>query len=514
MPRVASAALALLLAFAASPLAAAQPAAAAVVPPLPRATRARVEPSAKADPTDRWIVVYNDDTDLKAANGRARGRGHRDGPHVHARRSRATPRSSTRRQLAQVQGRPGRRVRRPGRGHPRPGPDDPARRPARGRAPATRSREDRRRRRARGRGRRDLRHRHRQGPPRPQRRRRRTTAPSSNRAAWGDGNGHGTHVAGTVGALDNGIGVVGVAPGVRLWAVRILELGRRRPRVVVRLRHRLDRRPARPGRPEPPADRGRQHVGRQVGLGRPQLRATRTRTRCTRRSAGSSASGVTVVAAAGNNSFSAARLDPRQLQRGDHRLRARRHATAARAGRGGDACYSWGPTTRTTRSPTSRTTARDVDLIAPGKCIWSTAARQPLRLLLGDVDGRAARDRRRGPVLSIAARPRRRPRPRPRSGPRRRSTGRRRPTPTATPEPLLDVAHLVDARRLPRRRRAASRSWANVAGRTVSVRVEAIRAEDFTGPTWPSSVDADAPLDGSRLSDADALGLSDSRDQG
>jgi subtilisin len=38
---------------------------------------------------------------------------------------------------------------------------------------------------------------------------------------WGDGNGHGTHVAGTIGALDNGFGVVGVAPGVRLWAVRV-----------------------------------------------------------------------------------------------------------------------------------------------------------------------------------------------------------------------------------------------------------------------------------------------------
>lgn len=37
-----------------------------------------------------------------------------------------------------------------------------------------------------------------------------------------DGYGHGTHVAGTVGALDNGVGVVGVAPGVRLWAVRVL----------------------------------------------------------------------------------------------------------------------------------------------------------------------------------------------------------------------------------------------------------------------------------------------------
>ncbi len=37
-----------------------------------------------------------------------------------------------------------------------------------------------------------------------------------------DGNGHGTHVAGTIGALDNDFGVVGVAPGVRLWAVKVL----------------------------------------------------------------------------------------------------------------------------------------------------------------------------------------------------------------------------------------------------------------------------------------------------
>ena len=40
-----------------------------------------------------------------------------------------------------------------------------------------------------------------------------------------DGDGHGTHVAGTIGALDNGEGVVGVAPGVRLWAVRVLNNG-------------------------------------------------------------------------------------------------------------------------------------------------------------------------------------------------------------------------------------------------------------------------------------------------
>jgi hypothetical protein len=38
---------------------------------------------------------------------------------------------------------------------------------------------------------------------------------------WRDRYGHGTHVAGIVGALDNKIGVVGTAPGARLWAVKV-----------------------------------------------------------------------------------------------------------------------------------------------------------------------------------------------------------------------------------------------------------------------------------------------------
>jgi len=44
----------------------------------------------------------------------------------------------------------------------------------------------------------------------------------SGNASYADDNGHGTHVAGTVAALDNAIGVVGVAPGARLWAVKVL----------------------------------------------------------------------------------------------------------------------------------------------------------------------------------------------------------------------------------------------------------------------------------------------------
>jgi len=37
-----------------------------------------------------------------------------------------------------------------------------------------------------------------------------------------DGHSHGTHVAGTIGAIDNGSGVAGVASGARMWGVKVL----------------------------------------------------------------------------------------------------------------------------------------------------------------------------------------------------------------------------------------------------------------------------------------------------
>lgn len=40
--------------------------------------------------------------------------------------------------------------------------------------------------------------------------------------AWDDDHGHGTHVAGTIGAIDNDVDVVGVAPDVTLHAVKVL----------------------------------------------------------------------------------------------------------------------------------------------------------------------------------------------------------------------------------------------------------------------------------------------------
>ena len=40
---------------------------------------------------------------------------------------------------------------------------------------------------------------------------------------WGDTHGHGTHVAGIIGARDNSVGVIGVAPGVKLFSVRVFQ---------------------------------------------------------------------------------------------------------------------------------------------------------------------------------------------------------------------------------------------------------------------------------------------------
>lgn len=45
----------------------------------------------------------------------------------------------------------------------------------------------------------------------------------SDESSTDDRNGHGTHVAGTIGALDNKAGVVGVAPGARIWAIKVLD---------------------------------------------------------------------------------------------------------------------------------------------------------------------------------------------------------------------------------------------------------------------------------------------------
>jgi hypothetical protein len=46
---------------------------------------------------------------------------------------------------------------------------------------------------------------------------------------WEDEYGHGTHVAGTAAAKDNGKGVAGVAPGARIWSVKVFDASGRGP---------------------------------------------------------------------------------------------------------------------------------------------------------------------------------------------------------------------------------------------------------------------------------------------
>lgn len=45
----------------------------------------------------------------------------------------------------------------------------------------------------------------------------------NSRNGWNDDNGHGTHVAGTVAAIKNTIGVVGVGPQISLYAIKVLD---------------------------------------------------------------------------------------------------------------------------------------------------------------------------------------------------------------------------------------------------------------------------------------------------
>lgn len=44
--------------------------------------------------------------------------------------------------------------------------------------------------------------------------------PNTDPAAWMDDNGHGTHTAGTIAAAQNGIGIIGVAPNVKIAAIK------------------------------------------------------------------------------------------------------------------------------------------------------------------------------------------------------------------------------------------------------------------------------------------------------
>jgi subtilisin len=193
---------------------------------------------------------------------------------------------------------------------------------------------------------------------------------TSDRAAWRDVEGHGTHVAGTVGAIDNGMGVVGVAPGVRLWAVKILnDSGEGLLSWYV---CGLDWIAAQ----RDPNDSSRplfEAVNMSVAKwGKDDLNCGATNhdilhaaiCRLVK-------SGVTVVAAAGNDSSSAAARVPAAYNE-VITVSALADTDGKPGGLGGHRCYSWGTYDVDDTFADFSNRGSDIDVIAPGKCIWST----------------------------------------------------------------------------------------------------------------------------------------------
>ena len=157
---------------------------------------------------------------------------------------------------------------------------------------------------------------------------------------------------------------------MRLWAVRILNSSGGRSAVVVRLRTRLDPRPARPERRVATAHRGGEHERREDRLRRRRLREHQPG----HPSPGDLPlvpGGITVVAAAANASRSAAGFVPAAYNEAIT-VSALADTDGRPGGGGGNKCYSWGTYDRDDTFADFSNYGSDVDLIAPGKCILST----------------------------------------------------------------------------------------------------------------------------------------------
>jgi len=174
-----------------------------------------------------------------------------------------------------------------------------------------------------------------------------------------DENGHGTHVAGTIGALDNAFGVVGVAPGARIWPVRVL--GPAGDGTMADVICGVDY-VTRHARQIEVANMSLGAAGRDDGSCGRVIGDALHRAICA-----SVAAGVTYVVAAGNSSDNAAFYAPASY---DEVITV--SALADFNGRPGGGAPA---TCRIDRDDTLASFSnfgRDVDLIAPGVCIRST----------------------------------------------------------------------------------------------------------------------------------------------
>jgi subtilisin len=330
---------------------------------------------------------------------------------------------------------------------------------------------------------------------------------TTNSNAWGDPNGHGTHVAGIVGALDNGIGVVGVAPGVRLWAVRILDpagdgllswyvcgldwiAAQKDPLDPTRpLIESVNMSVAKSG-----TDDNNCGITNKDVIHKAICRLVAT--------------GVTVIAAAGNNHFNAAKLKPASYNE-VITVSALADTDGRPGGRGGDLCFSWGGYDHDDTFADFSNYGGDVDIIAPGKCIYST--------LPGNRYGYLSGTSMAAPLVTAAAALYKVSRPL--ATPAQVRAGLRAAgnldwntatDPDSVHEPLLDVSHIVSLGdfALDATPGTSHGSLIGAAGATVTVPVALVRAEDFPGKV-DLSIDAGAPfgasLDQSSLTGQDKV---------
>ncbi len=193
---------------------------------------------------------------------------------------------------------------------------------------------------------------------------------SSDPNAWRDQHGHGTHVAGTAAAIDNDAGVVGVAPGARIWAVRILNasgsgllswyvcgldwiLAQRDPSDSSRpLIEAVNMSVAKTG-----SDDLNCGISNHDVLHQAICRLYR--------------GGITVVAAAANEHSSASNYVPAAYNE-SITVSALADTDGRAGGLGGHRCYSFGGYDVDDTFADFSNYGSDVDIIAPGKCIWST----------------------------------------------------------------------------------------------------------------------------------------------
>jgi subtilisin family serine protease len=193
---------------------------------------------------------------------------------------------------------------------------------------------------------------------------------TSDPTAWRDQHGHGTHVAGIAAAIDNTSGVVGVAPGARIWAVRILNssgsgllswyvcgldwiLAQRDPSDTSRpLIEAVNMSVAKSGKDDVNCGFTNKDVLHQA-----ICRLYR--------------GGITVVAAAANEHASASNYVPAAYNE-SITVSALADTDGRPGGLGGRRCYSFGSYDVDDTFADFSNYGSDIDIIAPGKCIWST----------------------------------------------------------------------------------------------------------------------------------------------